>query len=204
LLGLAAREPPTRRERDTTYSVDNVVGGFWSAVALQRPQRHDMEKEEAASQPPGGEAEPRAPVAKAAALRNEQMAEHDKRKAPRLRSVTARFGLALKRPIARMPITGALPSTVIARPPSCGLLPASAPSTRSPPETFRAPKARNPQQNPTAGRAHTCFFATGGKRQPFSSADERVVRPFRDDARKPGMRQKDHKHYGSAIIFNAP
>jgi hypothetical protein len=30
-----------------------------------------------------------------------------------------------------------------------------------------------------------------------------VVKPFRDDARKPGMRQKDHKHHGSAIIFNA-
>jgi hypothetical protein len=99
--------------------------------------------------------EPRAPVAKAALLRSEQMAEHEKREAPR-RSVAARFVPALKCPIARLPTIGALPSTVIGRPPSSGLLPAClGPHVRR--RIFRAPKFRNPPLNPIAGRALACF-----------------------------------------------
>jgi len=104
LLGQAAKRPPTRRERDATHSIDDV--GSLVRVRLNGRGGATSQNEEGASQPGGGETDPRTPVANADALQCGQTAVRKKREAPRSAMVTARLALARKRPNEFDPTTG--------------------------------------------------------------------------------------------------
>jgi hypothetical protein len=141
--------------------------------------------EEAAVQPAGGETEPRTPIANADALRGETTTVQDTWEIPE--RMAARVALTIARPTRLASKMGALLCSVIGNP----LIRAIArlcPSARS--AGFFAPRNLEAHRRTRHPGYALAVCATAGKQQPFSSADERGIRPFRDDARVIGHATK--------------
>lgn len=148
------------------------------------------------SQPAGGETEPRTRIADKAASQRDQTTE---RRDLRRDRVKAGVALTLKRSIKTDPATGRRPCAFIVLTPLIRAFARLRPSAHPPPDFVSRGTRRRTR---LLADAIILPCATGGKRQPFSSADERVVGPFRDDARvTSGLSQKKHKRCVSAIFF---
>ena len=169
--------PPTRRNRRNLLSRRCRWRDLFRSGPFGAPAARHRRIEEAASQPAGGGTEPRMPVVD---RKMSRMGTEQEIRAP------LRPAFMAKRAAARCPSNdcnsndGTLPCSIISRPPHPGCCPIV--SVRTPAAGFSSSVTRSPPPNLTSNfQALSAFPA--GKQQPFSSADERVVRPFRDDAR---------------------
>jgi hypothetical protein len=147
--------------------------------------RIDIVARGSAIQPAGGETEPRTPIANANALRGKTTVQ-DTREIPA--RAAARLALTLRGPARLGSNIGALLCSVIGDPPHPGYCPLVS-RPRAPPN-FSRPEITKRVTEPGIPAVLWLYCATAGKQQPFSSADERVVRPFRDDARVIGHATK--------------